>query len=1287
MGFPLCGRAGGFVTAHVRLEASEAELLFGGGLLRRRAGVSAQCQLSKQGVVVVVCVSVADTGVHLVDMRLSVSMLYQSISGSVADFCISSDIRAAVGLPNVTSASGSKTLDSGTLGVSTPLRLTTLPWDSSKVMAQVLKVFFQEVFDLAVADSEGTVLEEQVLRDMMGCPDQTAEGCEFSSDPGPFAWGTSPHLLCEAFDVYYKDAMDVVLSNPAFEYKPSVATVFDINAYEGTWLSNSRIRDAGLQDFRSLEWFRGLDGRSGNVTKYFSTVGDILDMVGLENIPKCDAYDSFVEGAEHYRRWLQDTDPDGVQIVDGKLVPHCGHHEPWAGRVWLSPLARQLKAAGESHFCLAFITIDGIRLAEMMQQFTLWHVPGCLLNLAWDDFVKVGLSMDVLMHSWWPDATFLDNSPVRLQGLPANKLEHEQHFFMTSPASFSTTIMASPYLQVEDVMMAPTILQFLRKFQLQDSDMVDLFRGMQDLGSARKSACAWVNEPDNVKRWKSWLPLQCPPGSEARQDQCALCKPGFYSDQETTKTCRACFPGTFAEAAGTTECSVCPGGSFQAQAGQSGCATCSAGRWSSSKASKCDECLPGFFAAESASRVCTACSPGMYQSLGGQTECKECEPGKFLLPGSEASSCVDCPAGFFSNVTGRSSECERCDAGSYAMETGRIECEPCAAPRLTSFMGSTSSEDCLCPAGTYEDVFATCVGCPAGSTCGELGRTSPGQPAGFFVRNDTTGYSVYACAHENCLASDDLSQRCAAGHDENSLACALCLDGFYNSDGDCLPCEGSSWEFPVFVTSAASLAGMVLVYKLCNSPLTRQATSLSSTAVSIGMMLTAVQSLALLQQYHVRWASPFADVLEGLSLLTFDLRLLKPGCFADSSPTLEYSARLAVPLLAAMTYLGLFVASRLLAKVSKITPWVLARTVNSACQVWQALYISILVVALLAFQCRENPSAEATVGGYPSVSCDADEYWGLFALGCIFTVMYGVGFFTYCLVCNYIAPRRTATSPFFVMATRFLYFRFRTDRWFWGSVLMVRAILLAMIPILYPTDANAQVFCLCSVGTGFLVLQLVETPWKTKLLNTCDSCVLVMLILLAAAASAFTEQEEAAGSVFTTVIMLTLCSGIGVIVTIFGFAFNSVVSEWKKGGQSSEPPADPELARSLNKVIRALAALGEKEILTIFQSLGPYDVAVIQSFVGMLTLELKLPKTSGSFRQRICVGAGQLEKVISRVHSGPVADEAAGKPVVIGGDSNLSADARAVGVRVTPVDAPADASGDSSQQAVTTAEM
>jgi len=302
------------------------------------------------------------------------------------------------------------------------------------------------------------------------------------------------------------------------------------------------------------------------------------------------------------------------------------------------------------------------------------------------------------------------------------------------------------------------------------------------------------------------------------------------------------------------------------------------------------------------------------------------------------------------------------------------------------------------------------------------------------------------------------------------------------------------------------------------------------------------------------------------------------------------------------------------------------------------MYITISLVALLPFQCYDHPNGKSSISKFSEVVCWEGDYGVFFGLGVAATAIYAVGFFALTAYANLIAPRASARTPRFTLFFRFLFFRFRTDRWYWGQVLFIRSFAMASVPIIGVGRGAMQVVMLTVIAGFFLVLQTLNMPWKTRLLNVSDTAILAMVILLAVGSSVFGEQEKETGG-YTVFVMLCFASGMLAITGILCAAVRSILQQRRGQNQSRDAAAHAEMARSFGYLLNKLRALEDRSILVLLEELGEFDVQTVERLLAMMNHELSLGmsssrKMSGSKRLTVSGSKTSLAGVRVRSQSG-----------------------------------------------------
>lgn len=246
------------------------------------------------------------------------------------------------------------------------------------------------------------------------------------------------------------------------------------------------------------------------------------------------------------------------------------------------------------------------------------------------------------------------------------------------------------------------------------------------------------------------------------------CQPGEYIAQIYPKQCDTC-PAHLYSPVGES-CVRCP--PFGEPSLDRSSCRCAAGTVDVDLAEDTIQCVCGQGKGFDVQRGCHTCEANQYSAevltLGStpwaQTKaCVECGPGTWAAPG--AAECALCPAGTFRDATVQ--QCTQCPTGQHATDpTTRESCTDCSAE-----CGGRKQTPCPTDAGLF-----VCVDCPpvrANAVPNGLDNCATGCVEGFFESDDE-------CIP--CTLFDDIT--CPAGN-------SLIPCGVYN-DAACAPCANAS---------------------------------------------------------------------------------------------------------------------------------------------------------------------------------------------------------------------------------------------------------------------------------------------------------------------------------------------------------------------------------------------------------------------------------------------------------------------------------------------------------------
>jgi len=542
------------------------------------------------------------------------------------------------------------------------------------------------------------------------------------------------------------------------------------------------------------------------------------------------------------------------------------------------------------------------------------------------------------------------------------------------------------------------------------------------------------------------------------------------------------------------ECKPCPDGmTFAAQF-----KTCS--------------CRPGFAAAPGGD-YCTACTAGTFTEETGSTECQQCPRGKFAMSASQT-------------------ECTRCGIGSYQDEKGRSQCKLCNRTMTTVGDGVESRDLCTCGSGTRPGAHGECKDCGDDEETGLVckGGHDVELAPGFFAADDSL--SVFRCRAgvSRCVGGPP-GKMCAAGRE--GIACADCVVGTrMSSDGTCVACNGDSTGWIVLsLCGGGVIAFLTATYLYIDWKGTSQrGHSFLLLALTLSMCVAMLQQLSIVALFtQVKWPNDMRYVLEWVSFLAFDVEAFNISCVARTS-SLE---RFAISIVTMVAPYAILVLVHVVAVLLHHKGDFHSRSTSliaSTGTVSMIVYISVLANLLQPLQCMRNPNGLWTMRASPSVICwDTQEHRTMVAIASV-AVLAPLGYLAKCCQVVWRFPARMhAGQVDYLHRYHFLFFRFRSECYWYSLVHMFRSLLLANLPVL--PDAAGQILCMQAIMLFQLYCVLAYRPWRVPVANQLDVFLTTAIMLLLGIAAFFVDTTIVT---FVAAAAVCLCAILLLALPVMG---------------------------------------------------------------------------------------------------------------------------------------------------------
>lgn len=627
---------------------------------------------------------------------------------------------------------------------------------------------------------------------------------------------------------------------------------------------------------------------------------------------------------------------------------------------------------------------------------------------------------------------------------------------------------------------------------------------------------------------------------------------------------------------------------------QLGCIACEAGRYASAGMLECEPCDVGTFTNVTGMAACHPCAPGSYNNVLGADGCEECSQGLFANE-SESTGCMQCPI------------------GRYAAQKGLATCAECP-PGLTTFSrGALDSDACLCQGELYEGQCVVCSGntryeagacipCSEGLTCNGA-RTAVVQP-GFFT--DTAApFDVYRCLPiESCPGG--LPGTCAGGR--IGVPCTQCPAGqAWTADvcADCAPFSLGGWLL-------AGIVGVVTIpalYYMMNMKQTAKATTMLATSCALAMTISMLQNVGIVGYISFSWPAELQWIFDLMNLFTLDLQALGFDC-VSSSPVTGYHMTAAM-LPCALLWL---IVCSLLSKVLP-TQWQFdsGKLISTLGQFMQVSFTIYSKIALSPMMCYSHPNGKSGMLDHNGIFCfESAEHTPMFIAGvCVLCGM--IAFYVLAIYAAVIAPKRAAAGDaWFLAATRFLLFRFRTDCWWYGTFMMPRGLCLSLAIVAAGDSPYVQMLIIVSVMLIYVFVQLVTWPWKLPALNAFDATISFCLILMMAILGAFAPELDEGTMASLTSAVISIVLFLNVVVFLMLCVTFSALFRLNVMGGSQESvllalgaiPEPGVLSEKLVLLSKRIQDLGQDAMGDVLANLSIYDLRMAAQIVTAVGSEV-----------------------------------------------------------------------------------
>jgi len=563
----------------------------------------------------------------------------------------------------------------------------------------------------------------------------------------------------------------------------------------------------------------------------------------------------------------------------------------------------------------------------------------------------------------------------------------------------------------------------------------------------------------------------------------------------------------------------------------------------------CQPCEPGkFFDMQSIG--CIVCTLGTFQNESGSKSCSSAPAGTFItdvtlpagispcLPGFECPNLgtilpARCAPGTFTANAG-SSRCDLCQRGEYVSTFGATQCHQCKDVMeggTTAYLGATEVSECSCPEGQYLAVGAhECKPCPSGMHCkfGSDIQNLPDSPSrsnvtmgehrpypvvvtGFMTLADQP-LEVFKCIEDTDACPGGPPGKCGPRREQNTIGCGRCDARSYPTAHSCMSC-GTFSALPVVLAFLAFVGVLVIVSLVTNFAVQQSPGTATTISAVIGISVTSIQTLNVLHSVSVHWGEPMDSILSLCGLVHLKSEILQVGCVTGNSPIMKYFyAQLVVPCSLPIIACILHVEKR----IAPARIWSGARRcvafTNTAGTVVSSMLITIVLQSADPFVCYKHLERSVwSMVSEPSVLCyrlDTEESLAMSLMGATTFMIIPVPFLTACIyfIVRHPSMMVSTDSQHLLSCTRFLFYRFTPERYYFDIIILTRSLVLGLIPACFSGRHALNLISIATILGLYSVLVQALGAWRVSGLNALDAIVSALLVVIVVCASLIADE-------------------------------------------------------------------------------------------------------------------------------------------------------------------------------------
>lgn len=316
-----------------------------------------------------------------------------------------------------------------------------------------------------------------------------------------------------------------------------------------------------------------------------------------------------------------------------------------------------------------------------------------------------------------------------------------------------------------------------------------------------------------------------------------------------------------------------------------------------------------------------------------------------------------------------------------------------------------------------------------------------------------------------------------------------------NSDHSCDPCEV---HMPILFCLAVLVLLFALYYAAAGTKYGK-ATQGSMLMSNLAILAASVQSVYITLSFFPELPGGTHWIVRTTEVFMFRFDSFSPSCnFGESLGSRMFFGSMPPALI--------FCGYAVLAPVMIMLTKPLQRfgypglkidiLINTIGKLLQTLYVFLCKQALAYLVVTEHPAGPATLAEYTDIIFLSDEHLSMGWLAALVILFYVVGIYAGIAYAVVRAPAKSADVNF-RNRWKFIFVRWRPHKWYWGLLLLLRNLCIALVPVVISSNAMHQVAAFTVVVSIYMLAEAQFLPWVSYTNNYVSVGMSLLMILIA----------------------------------------------------------------------------------------------------------------------------------------------------------------------------------------------